>query len=237
MRIVAISDLHGEVNIDIPQADMLLIGGDITPSRDINQSSNWFKNYFKPWLDKLPVKHIVAVAGNHDSIFTSGKKLLPKLKWKYLEDKTCKTEGISIFGSPWTITFCNWYFMKSDIDLAQNWKLIPEGIDILLLHGPPQGCADLSNPRYGFVNHVGSTSLLKAILEKKPRLVVFGHIHDGHGIYEADKNSTLGNIQFNKIETDILKIPKQSDKIYFVNASLLNDDYQMVFKPTIIELD
>ena len=56
------------------------------------------------------------------------------------------------------------------------WEKIPEGIDILITHGPPIGHGDLclSHQRAGCVD------LLREIQERvKPKYHVFGHIHEG----------------------------------------------------------
>ena len=56
------------------------------------------------------------------------------------------------------------------------WEKIPEGIDILITHGPPIGHGDLclSHQRAGCVD------LLREIQERvKPKYHVFGHVHEG----------------------------------------------------------
>jgi Icc-related predicted phosphoesterase len=65
------------------------------------------------------------------------------------------------------------------------------------------------NPRYDS-KRIGSHSLMKKIKEIRPKYVVFGHNHGQPGIVEEDG-------------------------ITFINATLLDDSYVMVNKPTIIE--
>ena len=50
---------------------------------------------------------------------------------------------------------------------------VPADTDVLLTHGPPKGHLDLAGK--------GCKYLLKEIWRKRPRLIVFGHIHEGHG--------------------------------------------------------
>ena len=78
--------------------------------------------------------------------------------------------------------------------------MIPEDTDILVLHGPPYGYGDYSS--YGD-EHTGSPSLLERIKEVKPKLVVFGHIHEGRGQWEYEDiklaNVTLVNSKYHPI--------------------------------------
>ena len=62
-------------------------------------------------------------------------------------------------------------------ELAAHFEAIPEGIDVLVTHTPPQGHGDLTS----IGDHVGSQALLAAIERAQPPLAVFGHIHEGRG--------------------------------------------------------
>jgi Icc-related predicted phosphoesterase len=63
--------------------------------------------------------------------------------------------------------------------LAAVWAGIPDGLDLLVTHGPPRGIGD----RAVFGN-VGCDHLRAAVLARPPRLHVFGHIHEARGRYE-----------------------------------------------------
>ena len=64
---------------------------------------------------------------------------------------------------------------------------IPSDTDVLLTHGPPHTVCDLSDR--GVPS--GCPGLLKTVVERvKPRLHMFGHIHEGYG------TSKLGQTQF-----------------------------------------
>ena len=107
----------------------------------------------------------------------------------------------------------NWAFMKPETGLAEVYEAIPAGIDILVTHQPPYGYGDrVTNARPGEEEHLGSHELLSAIERIKPRLVICGHIHSGHGYFEH------------------AGIP-----IY--NVSVVNDHYELVRSPTVIDIE
>ena len=85
--------------------------------------------------------------------------------------------------------------------------MIPENTDVLITHSPPKGIMDIS--KRGNVS-TGSPSLFNEVLYRiKPKIHVFGHIHEGYGIEERDG-------------------------IKFINASNMNMYYDLV-NPIIIE--
>lgn len=209
MKFCCVSDIHSYLP-EIPDCDVLLIGGDICP--DIKQAQHWWlRDIFSPWLDTLAERNIcvIGVAGNHDFVFQDHPDLVPKMMWKYLQDSGCEYKGFKIWGSPWQPRFYDWAFNLDEPDLAKKWELIPDDTEILLLHGPPHLYGDYSN--YGN-EHCGSPSLLRRI-EELPnlKLAVAGHVHPGYGKYQIGKTT-------------------------FVNASYVNSRYVPANKPIIIEL-
>ena len=117
---------------------------------------------------------------------------------------------VSVWMTPWSNQFMNWAFMKPPKKISDVYAQIPDGIDILVSHQPPYGHGD----RYvdvpsGKVEHLGSPELLAAIHRVRPKIVICGHIHDGHGRTEYEGIS-----------------------IY--NVTLVNEQYQVVHAPTII---
>lgn len=209
-RICCVSDMHGNLP-NVPECDILLIGGDIVPTHfhEPEFSALWMKTNLAPWLDELSERmEVVAVAGNHDFVFQHQPDIIPELSWSYLEDSGDEVKGLKIWGSPWQPRFYDWAFNLDEPELMEKWALIPEGTDILLLHGPPNGYGDFSP--YGKV-HTGSPSLTEKIREIKPKLAVAGHIHSGYGRYNID------------------------DTI-FVNASLVDERYKPVNKLIVVEL-
>jgi Icc-related predicted phosphoesterase len=187
MRVYAVSDLHGYYPPYIPECETLLLGGDYCPTRDLEQERRYLLGKFKDWLDGLllakTVKRIIAIAGNHDRILETDRSVADALPWIYLQDSGVEIETIKFYGTPYTRTFYDWAFIESEDKLQERFKLIPEGLDILLTHGPAYGILDVNAQR----EHCGSPSLLYRIKEVKPDSVVCGHIHEGHGIMQEGK--------------------------------------------------
>ena len=68
MRIVAASDLHGQLPAvaDFPRGDVLAFAGDLCPDGDPAYQLDWLHTRFAYWVEQLPVSHVVATWGNHD---------------------------------------------------------------------------------------------------------------------------------------------------------------------------
>jgi predicted phosphodiesterase len=194
MKLVAVSDLHGTLP-SIPPCDLLLIAGDVCPAtgHSIARQASWLDTDFRRWLGQVPARKIIGVAGNHDFIFEQAPQQVPDgLPWVYLQDSGTRWEGLSIWGTPWQPWFFDWAFNLYERDLAAKWQLIPEGTDVLVLHGPPFGYGD-GVPRDEGIEHTGSRSLLERIQLVAPRVAVFGHIHEGRGEWQVGR-TLLANV-------------------------------------------
>jgi Icc-related predicted phosphoesterase len=225
MKIVIISDQHGNLP-KLPSCDLLLVCGDICPvwNHNVDFQQYWIETDFKYWLRDIEAKKKIFIAGNHDFVFQKRPNFGYRLRQgdypaTYLEDSITEYEGLKIYGSPWTNYFYDWAFNLYEQDLKEKWKLIPNGTDIIVTHGPPRGFGDLAprtitdenEEQWPAGEHVGSISLLEKIDEIKPRLVVYGHIHSGYGVYSFG-------------ETMIC------------NASLLNEKYELQNKPIVVSV-
>jgi Icc-related predicted phosphoesterase len=210
MRIAMTSDLHGYLP-EIPDCDLLLIGGDICPFCWSDRELWWeeqllfLNGTFRRWLDAIVRRKIevVAIAGNHDVIFSEQPSMVPQLPWTYLQDsgteKGTPKLNVKIWGTPWSLPYGDWPFMVDEIGLEDRFSIIPADTDIIVVHGPPFGFGDAVVPRITAENeslwpeprHAGSVALLERIYAIKPRLVVYGHIHEGHGRYMIGKTVAM----------------------------------------------
>ena len=187
MEIWHISDTHGfHELLQIPEGiDMVIHSGDGSNPRDPYTNEPEVRGFIN-WFGGLDIKYKVYVAGNHDTSIE--KKLVTKADFNdhgivYLENETCEIEGIKIFGSPHTPQFGQWAFMKARHKLDRIWKgAIEDGTHIIVTHGPPKGILDLSEDVRGNLEFCGCKSLRNRVMEVKPILVLFGHIHNSRTI-------------------------------------------------------
>jgi predicted phosphodiesterase len=205
MKIVAMSDLHGQLPRHVPVCDLLLLAGDLTPvtNHGLNFQRDWLDGEFRFWLKRLPVRKIIGIAGNHDLIFEHAPEKVPRdLPWTYLQDSGTTWEGLRIWGTPWQPWFWDWAFNGNPERLQRQWALIPNDTDILIVHGPPRGYGD-GVPEASGVRLCGCPHLLSRITEIQPRLVVFGHIHEGRGDWQLGKtrvaNVTMVDAQYRPV--------------------------------------
>lgn len=228
-RIVCISDTHLAHDFKIPDGDILIHAGDLTVNGTYIQTAN-----VGNWLRSLPHKHKVIIAGNHDFLFEKKPEdarvaLGPDII--YLQDSEVTVEGLRIWGSPWTPRFYDWAFqldhrkrpdnerpflLGKGRNAEQHWEAIPEGLDVLVTHGPPLGILD-GVPRASGLDHVGDPELLKTLgrLKAPPKLHVFGHIHAGHGTWQDGLEET---------------------PTLFVNAAICDECYLPTQEPHVIDL-
>lgn len=177
MRVYAISDLHGYLP-HIPECELLIMAGDYARTRNIEQQRRFYEGEFTDYLNQIPAKYIVAIAGNHDLALEKDRQLADALPWIYLQDSAIELEGVKIYGTPYVPKFYDWAFMEEEGALVTRFEKIPFGLDILITHGPAYRFLDKNN----MGTHCGSFSLLSRIKEVMPDSVVHGHIHEGRGI-------------------------------------------------------
>lgn len=224
MKIIALSDNHGKLDFKVPPCDLLLIAGDVCPdyapgtSWGSSMQEQWLNSKWLNWRDEQPVTICCATYGNHD--FVSRHSKVPP---SFVVDQLYELDGphgiMKVWFSPWSNTFGGWAWMADPDQLEANYDLIPEGVDIIVSHQPPYSYGDKVEERYLFGDadpHVGSKELLKTIDRVKPKVVICGHIHSGHGTYPYTRPD--GGIT----------------TVY--NVSLVNEEYKLTYEPTEIEL-
>lgn len=179
-KITALADLHGHFPENLPGGDILIIAGDISSGKFVYLELDKLKK----WMDKQNYKHKIFISGNHDECIKGKLKTLNYdtfVNKHYLEDGAYIFDDMIIWGTPWSVIFpeVNPYckeFMECETELKYIYKLIPKDIDILISHSPPKYILDRS---FNKIN-CGSQALMDRIEEVRPKLVIFGHIHE-HG--------------------------------------------------------
>jgi calcineurin-like phosphoesterase family protein len=217
----------------IPSGDVLIHAGDISNrggEKDVTEFIHWFQN-----IEGFDSK--IFISGNHDHCFEQVNRPhhardydwlrhlmvpenLSQSNVYYLEDNFMTIEypefsrPLKIYGSPWQPWFYDWAFNlpRMGQELHEKWNNIPTDTDILITHGPPNGFGDLVNNWRQPNTNVGCELLRNKIEELNPILNVFGHIHEGYGVYNNGKTT-------------------------FVNASICTPDYRPTNKPIVVDLN
>ncbi len=163
------------------------------------------------WFKSLDFSHIIFCGGNHDlyleQLFKAKIEPVMPKNIHYLCNTEVTIDGIKFWGSPYSPFFNNWAFMDFGQELKKIWFTIPEDTDIIITHCPSFGINDVVN---GISQ--GCAFLRDRIKEIKPKYHICGHVHEGHGIY-ADEHTA------------------------YINASLMDEYYEMVNKPIVVEYD
>lgn len=181
MRVCCISDTHNN-EIEVPECDLLIHAGDATMRGSKKELARFFH-----WFGDSPATHKVFVPGNHDRECERDPDSISRMAWTYgvrlLNCEAVDIEGVRVYGYPWQPRFFDWAFNADPHELSQRASEIPE-CDILVSHGPPYGIGDrVDRPGPREDPHVGDPYLLRRIREIKPKYVVYGHIHEGYGMY------------------------------------------------------
>ncbi|MEL7256532.1 MAG: metallophosphoesterase family protein [Pseudomonadota bacterium] len=175
MKIMAFSDLHhNRSKADIlveasATADLVIGAGDFCNHRTgLPEAMNLLTGIKAP---------MIVVPGNAES--AEELRDAAHTSTTVLHGSACTINGIKIFGLGYgvpTTPFGDW---SCDLSEAEAEKALStcETADILILHSPPKGVADLTSAGMS----VGSTAIRDAITRIQPKLAVCGHIHDSWG--------------------------------------------------------
>lgn len=224
MKIIALSDQHGNLNKIKDSCDVVVIAGDWSPlycQQDCMAVLNWWDKKFVPWMKTLNTSHIVVIPGNHDLACTYAffKDELSKIllrhsmsdKIHYLCFNSIIIDGKKFYGNPNSESPSGWAFSRP-YNQTYNFD---NDTDILVTHQPPM----IGNIGYvrQFSNELGSRDLRDKILNSNITLNICGHIHTGsHG------------------EHSVVLYNGKRASVY--NVSILNEEYRVAYEPTVIEI-
>jgi len=233
MILCFISDTHGSKfhsKLQIPDCDVVIHSGDIGGRTNASELSE-----FLNWFEKLPAKKKIWTGGNHDLIldkdwvdrqaynnvisgmiaqqlYDEGQKILKEFDTVYLLNSGFEYEGIKFWGSPYSPSFHRQYWaFNADRgeEIKRHWDLIPDDTDVLITHTPLKHILDRC-ANDGF--HAGCEELNIIVNQKQYAVHASGHIHEGYGTHL--QNKTL-----------------------CINASVLNESYELKNKPVLVEID
>ena len=176
MDITVIGDTHGcHRQLDLQPGEMLIHTGDITAYGLEHEFLD-----FLDWMEAQPFKYKLFVAGNHDLYLQNNKDLVRALipdGINYLENEVVKIKKLKIYGTPASLFQAGMAFnFHPGQEIKKEWDKIPGNIDVLITHMPPKGILD---------NGSGCPQLLERVDRIRPKLHLFGHIHEGYGKYEG----------------------------------------------------
>lgn len=191
---------------------------------------------------------------------------------RYLEEGThtfvlSTGAKLTVYASPYQPEFCHWAFgyrratdrfnpplPGSSLPPPQNPVPDHPEIDIMLTHGPPAGVLD----HVGAADsgqHAGCQHLLRAAERARPRLYLFGHIHEGWGAVRGAWNTfASGGVKQEVVPADPEDMLENRGAFYdvsstssrplqvgaetlFVNASICTISYQPSNAPWVVDLD
>jgi len=207
MRLTIISDTHGEHDIlGRLSGDVLIHCGDMFNM--FSQSDEDFER-MDAWFGKQDFDLILCTGGNHDFELQKRSSYAgdPFENAVYLEGRSHEHEGVIFFGAPWIPSLFGQAFYTKDHKLSEKWSDIPNKVDVLITHTPPAGILDVSSRGLS----LGCQYLLAALERTQPAIHCFGHVHASSGVHK-NGNTT------------------------FVNAALVNSQYELSRQPYEIEL-
>jgi hypothetical protein len=167
---------------------------------------------------------------------------------------------VRVFASPYTPAFCGWAFAyprgEDRFNPAEGEvaggpaSAVPDfpSVDIMITHGPPASVLDT-------VVHgasAGCEALFAAVKRARPRLHVFGHIHEGYGALRGEwKEDSLERTRvvcdedrvreersaYVDVSSDSGQPLRFGEETLFVNASIMDVRYRALNAPWVVDLD
>ncbi len=209
-----ISDTHNQhhlLEFTRPECDrwILVHSGDFSSFGKYHEVRN-----FATWCTMQDHDYKVVIAGNHELMMdqkhwkenpgdlavlqakgldVTSNTILTNAGVIWLNQSSIDLEGLKIWGSPYSPRFFDWGFQLDSQNAYDHWSQIPQGTHIVLSHGPPRGygdeCLDINDKRKKV--NVGCPELTKRLRKVKPLLTVFGHVHEGNGVYNDNITNCL----------------------------------------------
>ena len=185
MRIVAISDIHGDQRarrfidelIDASSPELFVICGDITTFGPAS--------FAESLLSGLKVK-CAAVPGNCDPAEVLGviEKHCISLHGRRVEISGIQFVGLG--GAPRCSHSTPLELEEGEIDALLSKTMVEDCV--VVSHAPPVGTNDMTKSG----KSLGSSSLAKFIEQYRPRLLLSGHVHEARSVVEK-KGTVFAN--------------------------------------------
>uniref|UniRef100_A0A7S1Q501 Calcineurin-like phosphoesterase domain-containing protein n=1 Tax=Alexandrium catenella TaxID=2925 RepID=A0A7S1Q501_ALECA len=214
-------DIEGQ--FPLPEGDVLVHTGDFSnhgTDAEIADFDAWLGEVGRRY------PHTLVIPGNHDwwgalrQIEAGELSPQAAVRRGYMQSKLRNARvlsheevelfGVKIFGSPWS----PWqkdgrpdrvgHHSPAYADALKAWQdvggsedvfsLIPPDVDVLMTHGPADAILDcLGTPGRGWGS---SKRLREAIVRAKPRMHLFGHLHEQRGEYRRGTAGFSGGVEY-----------------------------------------
>jgi len=200
VTILHLSDTHSlhRSMADLPSADILIHSGDVAKvgsESELGDFNQWL------WSIQHKFRHILVISGNHDYWDTNwrlnrGEVAAAEahhpnyLQRKVTNARVLNHELVTVMGLK--IWGAGWHPRRGDSMSGNNYSDIPEEVDVLVTHEAAFGIFDLTGG-----GHWGSSQeLLKAIYRVKPKVHLFGHIHEQRGHWNKAGDRFEGGVEY-----------------------------------------
>jgi len=181
MRIFAAADLHGTQyrlnlilqHIEQYSPDVVVICGDITEFGPAEVATNF--------LDQIPVETF-AVRGNCDPLEVNNgieKSNAINLRMKIEKRYEQKFIGLEFIGAVHSPEIEN----ETKVFLTEN----VDKTSVLVSHVPPHSILDSNHVG----KHLGNKFIYELVNQKKPRLVICGHVHENPGFKQFESTMVV----------------------------------------------
>lgn len=200
MKIVHISDTHNHFPKYVPHGDVLVHTGDATDCGTFQE----FEDFLNKFED-CTHKYKIFIPGNHDFCLQKNDQeydlVFNKLSESdiyVLRHDSIVIEGYKFFGSCINSNLPGWAFYHNPHLSMSKYLNIPK-CDILLTHEPPRDILDLVRDQ----EHVGSEYLRNRVNVIKPKLHLFGHIHESKGVLINNNTLFINNACGAPVEIEV----------------------------------
>lgn len=180
MKLTAFSDTHMLFPKDLTSSKYLVFCGDFESGKNTPEESKEITVTFLRWFRKQHSNYKILVSGNHDLLFWHDPVAFRKLCEEYgvilLNHEVQDIGGVRFFGSP------QYFTCRANPDPIMNDFPEPGSFDVLLTHVPPYGILDFA---CGKVENIGSRPLREYVQGHKPKLHIFGHVHESYNVLSS----------------------------------------------------
>lgn len=181
-KLVALSDTHGH-QCEIPAGKYLVHVGDYQKGHMVYEDAKAECRRHLRWLREQPHQFKIQLPGNHDDLYWYQPLEFIELCLAHGVQPLCtlpNQEGYVLLNVGKLRFSGTQHGYPHSRQQAVTHSELPASdcYDVLLTHAPPYGIFDFE-PRKQ--ENCGSVFLRNEVVSKKPRLHLFGHIHDQYG--------------------------------------------------------